>query len=1089
MRIFRLIIICICFASFSAANAQVITGIVKDKKTGEPLIGASVYVQNQSNRSLTGTITGIDGDYRLNVPEEKNLTLVYSLIGYKSHQVKYTGQVSLNVTLEEDAFLLEGVEVVAKAVDKNAVGISQREMVSATQKISMDNIIETAPVTSIEDALQGRLSNVDILGGAEPGSSSSIRIRGTSSLNASNEPLIVVDGVPYQTTISDDFSFSTADAEDFGALVNISPTDIESIEVLKDASATAIWGSKGANGVLLINTKKGKAGKTAFTLNLKYQYGKERNTIPMLNASQYVALMQDAMWNSINDMGSLSSGSRDLLSLLYNTPEIGYNPNWAYFNEYNQETDWLGEITQPSNSYEANFSMMGGGDKATYRLSLGYLNETGTTIGTAFDRISALMNVTYRFSTKLDIQTEFSFANSDRDANWANPRGQAFTKMPNMSPYRIDDNGNRKSDYFTPRTNFQGEIKVDDLKDEKLSGSFNPVAVVNEAINQTSATESRFNFKLHYNFFSGFDYYGIIGLNIKKTRSRRFLPQSVTGLDHTERYYNEGSDKVSDNAVLSTENKLIYSKYFNEIHKIVGALSMQTYQSANSNYVSDVDGLASSKQSDPSDGGRILRMESGSSESRNLGIFGSAQYSFKERYFINGAYRYEANSTMGADNRWASFPTVGLAWIATEESFLKSQEKWLNFLKIRYSWGQNGNAPSSSYGYIGSFKAINPGYIDMPAVEPSQMQLNNLKWETVTQNNIGFDAEFLKSRMRITADLYSKKTTDMLQKDVTMPSTSGYSKINFYNSGEMSNEGWEFRIDYDLFKTKDWLISANFNISQNKNKVTQMPDNVNTYRYDFDNGNYAYYVREGEPLGSFYGFKYKGVYQNEDDTYAKDMSGNLIKDIDGNYVKMKNKDQWVYPGDAKYQDINGDGIIDENDIVYLGNSMPLLTGGGGLNIKYKAWALNVFFHGREGQSVINKTRIDTENMRGTSNQSIAVLSRWRNEGDVTTIPRALYNRGYNSLGSDRFVEDASFIRLKTLTLKYGMPQSVLKKLQITKFDVFCTGYDLFTWTKYTGQDPEVNIGKDYKTDIYMVAKDGSNTPKAMRFAFGVALGF
>jgi len=1089
MRIFRLILICLCVASFSAANAQVITGFVKDKKTGEALVGASVYVQNQSNRSLGGTMTGVDGDYKFSVPKENNLTLVFSLIGYKTVKVKYTGQATYDASLEEDTYMLESVEVTAKAVERNTQGLTQRELVSSTQKIAMGEIVENAPVTSIEDALQGRLSNVDILVGAEPGSSSSIRIRGTSSLNASNEPLIVVDGIPYQTTINDDFSFATADMEDFGALVNIPPSDIESIEVLKDASATAIWGSKGANGVLLINTKKGRAGKTSFNVNLKYEYGKERNTIPMLKASQYVALMQDEMWNSINDLGANSSGSRDLMNLLFNTPEIGYQPDYLYFKEYNQETNWLKEITQPSNSSEANFSMMGGGDKATYRVSLDYLNETGTTKGTAFNRFSTLMNVTYHFSTKLDVTTEFSFTNSGRDANWDNPRGQAFTKMPNMSPYFIDENGDRTNKYFTPRTNFQGQINVDDLSSNKLSGSYNPVAVVNEAINNTSATEGRFNFKLHYNFSQGFDYNGIVGLDLKKTRNRRFLPQSVTGLDHTERYYNEGSDNVSDNFYLNTENRLNYIKYINQVHKLVFALSMQTEQSVNSNYGSDVDGLASAKNSDPSAGGNILNMESGTSEMRNFRIFGSAQYSFKDRYLVNGTYRYEANSAMGSNNRWAPFSSVGVGWIATEEPFLKKQEKWLSFFKMRYSWGQSGNAPSSSYGYIGIFKSINPGYIDLSAVEPSQMQLNSLKWETVTTNNLGFDAELLKSKMRITVDLYTKVTSNMLQKGVTIPSTSGYSTINYYNSGKMSNNGWEFRIDYDLYKTKNWFISANFNISQNINKVLEMPDNVNTYRYDFGNGNYAYSVKVGDPLGSFYGYKYKGVYQNEADTYAKDLNGNLIKDINGNNVKMKNNDQLVYPGDAKYQDINGDGVINENDIVYLGNSMPLFEGGAGLTVRYKAWSLNVFLHGRAGQKVINATRISTENMRGTSNQSVAVLSRWRNEGDVTDIPRALYNKGYNYLGSDRFVEDASFLRLKTLTLKFSMPRAVLKKFQVSKFDVYCTGYDLMTWTNYTGQDPEVTMGTDYKSVIYMIAKDGSNTPKGIRGAFGIAIGF
>ncbi|KAA6320300.1 TonB-dependent receptor SusC [termite gut metagenome] len=463
MKIFRLIIIMFCLIVTTTISAQkVLTWIIKDKVTGEVLTGASVYFQNKDNRSLNGAIAGADGTYKLKVPDDKNLVVVFSLIGYKTQSMKYTNQLKLDILLEEDSYLLDDVVITAKSLEKNVVGLTSRELVSATQKLSLD-ILETAPVTSIEDALQGRLVNVDILTSAEPGSSSSIRIRGTSSLNASSEPLFVVDGIPYNTNISDDFEFATANTEDFGALLNIAPSDIESIEVLKDAAATALWGSKGANGVLLISTKKGVSGKTRFNVDIKYQYGKERNTIPMLNASQYVAMIQDAIWNRINDLGSSTSIS--LMELLYNTKEIGYDPNWIYFNEYNQETNWLKEIIQPSNQTETNFSMSGGGEKATYRLSLGYFNEQGTTRGTNFNRLNTALNVRYLFSRRLDITTDFAFSTSDRDANWDNPRGQALNKMPNMSPYYIDADGKRTSEYFTPESYFQGTINKSKLSD------------------------------------------------------------------------------------------------------------------------------------------------------------------------------------------------------------------------------------------------------------------------------------------------------------------------------------------------------------------------------------------------------------------------------------------------------------------------------------------------------------------------------------------------------------------------------------------------------------------------------------------------
>jgi hypothetical protein len=261
--------------------------------------------------------------------------------------------------------------------------------------------------------------------------------------------------------------------------------------------------------------------------------------------------------------------------------------------------------------------------------------------------------------------------------------------------------------------------------------------------------------------------------------------------------------------------------------------------------------------------------------------------------------------------------------------------------------------------------------------------------------------------------------------------------------------------------------------------------------YDFKNGAYAYKVNVGDPLGAFYGYKYQGVYQNIEETYARDKNNNIIHDINGSPVFTRNGNQRVYPGDANYIDMNGDGVIDENDIVYLGNSNPRFNGGGGFDIRYKDFRLSAFFHGRQGQSVINNTRINTENMNGTGNQSTAVLKRWRNEGDDTNIPRALYDGGYNYLGSDRFVEDASFLRLKTLTLRYAVPKSVLNQWSMNKLYLYVTAYDLWTWTKYAGQDPEVKLAKDssYDDSIYQVSKDNSYTPKSMRFAFGLSLSF
>lgn len=1081
-----LFFICLIFfiGVLQQAEAQkILRGTVMDKNLKEPLIGANVFVVNEDDRALGGVVAGPNGQYIIAIPEGENLSIAFSFIGFKSERLPYQGQRIINVELEEMGIELEGAEVVGQRIVRSSVGLTERELVTATQKITTE-MLETAPVASIEEALQGRMANVDIMTSAEPGAKSSIRIRGTSSLNASSEPLIVVDGVPYPTTIADDFNFSTANDEDFGALVNISPNDIETIEVLKDAAATAIWGSRGANGVLLINTKKGRSGRTRFSFSSKYDLRHEASTIPMLNAAQYVAMIQDAIWNTVNDQGYANSQS--FLALLYDTPEIGFDPEWINFREYAQDVDYVNEITQRGFSSDNSFSMTGGGDRANYRFSLGYLKEEGTTVGSGFERFSSLLSINYRFSQKLRITTDFSFSDADRSSYWHNPRGQALTKMPNMSPYYINEDGTRSVEYFTPNSYFQGTLGSMGSTEIK-GGVFNPVAMVNESVNTTSSSNSRFVFNLNYNLLTGLDFYSVVGLDIRKTKNKRFLPQSVTGVTWTDPWFNRSSDMLSDNVYLNTENRLLFRRGISHLHQFIGTLIVQTSESVNANYKSEVSGNASASTSDPTAGGTIAGMDSGASKARQAGFIGNLHYAFLDRYMLNLGYRFEANSTMGENNRWAGFPTLGLAWHANEEWFLRDLEWWDTF-KGRLSWGQSGNAPSGSYSYIGTFNSINPGYIDFPAIEPSSIHLNNLKWETVSQANLGIDLAFMKDRLRTSFDVYDKLTTDMLQRNVVLPRSSGYSRINWYNSGEMRNNGWEFRIDYDLVRNTDWTLAMNFNISQNTNEIIELPDNLTEYRYSFGNGAYAYQIVEGNPLGSFYGYKYLGVYQNVEETFARDTNGELLLDISGEPVPMRNGGERVFPGDARYKDVNGDGVIDQYDIVYLGNSMPLVTGGGGLTLRYKNVSMSAFLHGRAGQKAVNQTRIDTENMFGVQNQSTAVLRRWRHEGDQTDIPRALYNKGYNYLGSDRFVEDASFLRLKTLTLKYSLPRKFLDRYGVERVDAYTTMYDLFTWTSYTGQDPEVPLSRDDGV-AYLIAKDKSYTPKPVRIAFGLNLNF
>ena len=1085
-RIYILILMLFCSVGMMAQN-HVISGKVTEKfgDSLEPIMGANVVLVNNQNRYVKGVVTDMDGNYNLQVPDNaKNLKVRVSYIGMKTQTVNFSGQTHLDFTLESATTLGE-VTVTGNRGARDLMGISRMEQTSSVQKLNLSDIVDNTPVTSVEEALQGQISGLDISLGGDPGASNTIRIRGTSSLNGSNEPLIVIDGVPQDVDINDDFDFSTANAEDFGALLNIAPANIESIEVLKDASATAIYGTKGANGVLLINTKRGAMGKTKFSFSSKLTFKYEPKSIPLLNGSQYVALMQDEIWNAANAKGVSSAANE--LNMLFNNKELMFDPDYRYYDEYNVDTDWVDAVKQNAIITDNNFSMTGGGEKAVYKLNLGYYNEQGTTKGTGVQRLSAGMKITYNFSDRLRVHTDFAFTNTNRDANVLdNARAMAQQKMPNLSPYWIDDVTKQSTGvYFTPESDFQGAFtKVSSNKGES---NFNPVALVNEGYNKTTQRDGKMTITLGSDFPFHLQYQRWVSLNMRTTKNKKFLPQEATGVLWTNPFANQSTDATSDAFSLQTENKLIYNNTFAEKHKLIATAvfktsDTQSFSSSNITY-----GNASPNLSDPVVGSVVASAGSDNSERRTVSLIGQAVYSFDNRYVLRATINHEGNSSMGKETRWGTFPAFGAAWNIEQEHFWgEGIRKWLTEAKLRFGLGWSGTSPSGASVYLGAYKRMNSqyDYMNMPAIEPDRMQLDNLKWETTREVDFGIDLR-LFDRLNITFDYYDKRTKDMLIKTPALPTTTGYSSVKFINSGRMSNKGFELRFDYTVLKNKDWTVSVNANVSRNINKVEEIPNTWVQEQYSFGNGKYAQRVVEGSPVGSFYGYRYLGVYQNTNDTYARDASGKVMYDYNGQPITMRNGTTLTFPGDAKYEDVNHDGVINENDIVYLGNSNPKLIGGGGFQVRWKQLTLTTFFYGRYGQKVINSARMNLESMYGTGNQSTAVLHRWRAEGDQTDVPRALYGMGYNYLGSDRFVEDASFIRLKTLSLSYNFPKKWLKKWGITKLNAFITGYDLFTWTKYKGQDPEVKL-PSASTALVM---DGATTPVSKRFAFGINLDF
>ncbi len=1068
----KLILLCVVgIPLVSTAQQKTLHGIVRDNIGG--MIGVNVVWENKEGRAISGVTTNENGEYWLPLlTDMKDLNVVFSFIGMKTKKVRYTGQEVLNIVLEEDNVSLDEVIITGKVEKRNSMGINQENSGVARQKLDLDEFQDMA-VTSVEDILQGKMTNVDIImDSGDPGAKSSIRIRGTSSLNSSNEPLIVIDDVPQDIDIDESFEFGTATTEDFGALVNIAPNDIANIEVLKDAAATALYGPQAAAGVLLITTKRGVKSKPRFTITNKTTVSWEPKSIPLLNASEYRTLMQDALWNAVQ-----YNGFNDM-SLLNQYPDVRLDESYEYYDEFNRNTDWLSLVVQTPVSNETNFSMTGGGDRAVYYFSVGYLTEPGTTIGTDFSRVTARLNLDYNLSKKLRFSSSFSYAEGNKnrpyDSGVQTPRAEALRKMPNMSPWVLDDEGNPTDVYFTQ------------LKDCIQGLQPNPVAIVhNSNINTIQRTMSA-NFVIDYRILPCLTFNTNIAFDLGTTKTKSLYPSEASGVVWSSDKYNRAEDATSNKMSMNTRTRLTFNKLFQQ-HQLTFSGILTTKEYNPSGYGAVISGIGSGQLADPSAGGKVNSLSSSDSKTREVGIIGTFQYGFASRYFLTAGIRSDATSKTGRNSRWGTFPTLSLKWHLNRESFMEKFE-WLSDLSLSGGWGRSGKSPSGSFTYVGTFDTED-AYMDHSAIKPTSMQLNKLRWEVTSSLNGGLKLGLWKDKVTIDIDYYRKQTSDLLQSNMQISSITGYDKVGYFNSGKTENRGWELAINLkDIVKVNGFTISVNnLNISRNRNRVLELPSNRSEESYTKGNGKYAVRIFEGQPLGAFYGYNCLGVYQNLDETIARNANGDIMYDVNGRPIMTKIFGTTsVFSGDARYADHNHDGVIDQYDMVYLGNSMPIMTGGGSVRFAYKGLSLRTSFHFRVGQKVINRTRINTEAMYNGDNQRRAVLKRWRYEGDDTDIPRALFQEGYNYLGSDRFVEDNSFLKCKDLTLSYNFPSRILKRWGLSRCNVYLTTYNLFTVTKYKGQDPETGVPSNMNTQL---AEDTSMTPRARKMAFGISLSF
>lgn len=1081
-----------------AGGGQVIQGVVTSAADKEPLIGVNVIEIDANNRIVSSAVTDVNGKYVLKV-KNPNGRVSVSYIGFKKQVKKISGTV-VNIALEDDNGVLKEVEIVSnKKQTQGGYAIPTREVGTAVQTISAKEF-EGLQVTSVDEALQGRIAGLDIVANSsDPGTGASMRIRGVTSITGNSQPLIVVNGIPYEAQIDANFDFANSNQEQYANMLSINPDDILEITVLKDAGASAIWGSKGANGVLMITTKRGAYGPTRIDYTYRYTRTVQPRGLHMLNGDNFTMLMKEAYFNASQDKNAS------------NIPEYNYDQNNPLYEDYNNNTDWVKEVTQVGNIHDHYITISGGGERASYRVSGGFLTQNGTLIGQKYQRISSRASLDYRVSDRIKFSTEFSLTNADNDRNYVfnfNDNGAnedktllgiAYQKMPNVSVYAQDANGNNTSAFF----NIPGSSKLDDGQKYLV----NPVALAQLATNKQNSFRVTPTFRLQFDLLDPSKQLlrlsSYLNFDINNSKTNTYLPQEALSYLWTKDYSNRYTNLDEQSLNIFTDTNLAWEpKLANEDHKITLYGSFQASTGNSSGQYLPSTANPSSSITDPSAVSYLLDPNTGYSKWRSLAYMVRGHYAYKGRYIIDGTYRVDGSTKFGNQHKYGTFPGFNVKYIISDEPFLDKTNKWLSMLAFRYSWGISGNQPDKEYLYYSRYGAYG-SYDGMNAIRPSSLQLGNLKWETTRSNNFGIDLGLFDDKYVFDINFYKKNTKDLLFKDYPVPPTSGFTGQSYKNAGEMNNDGWEVNFYANRFvKTKDFSMDFTFNLSNYKNTLVNLDSrllSVYNESFKYNNGKYLTRIQPNNSFGSIYGFRYKGVYQydqyipgqHENAPVARDASGNVIVDQKGNpkavyFAYGQNSAYRFRGGDAAYEDVNHDGSIDELDIVYLGNANPKLNGGFGPTIRWKDLTVRLFFNFRYGNKIINIARMNAENMYYDNNQSVATNWRWRVDGDVTQMPRALHGAGYNWLGSDRYVEDGSFLRFKYLTFNYSVPQKIVKSCKLNKVSLYLTFNNLFCWTKYTGVDPEVGYGN--LTDNSGLSVDNSSTPRTKDFTFGVSIG-
>ena len=1054
-----------------AQQTKRITGVVSDAMG--PVIGASVAVKGTSN----GTSTDNDGRFSLNVSPGQTLVVTY--VGYLAKEVKVGQQNNYDIFIEEDQQLLDEVVVVG-------YGTMKKSDISGSSVSLGESAVKGSIITSLDQSLQGRAAGVTaVQTSGAPGSSSSIRVRGTATINANAEPLYVIDGVIVQGGGSSGADFGLGDALGNGSVSTISPlstidpADIVSMEILKDASATAIYGAQGANGVVLITTRHGKAGEAKFSYNGMVAMNRQTKRLDMMNLREF-----GTFYNNLVSQGETQANA------YYSDPMM-----------LGKGTNWQDAVFRTAIQHSHQISAQGGTDKIQYYVSGSYMSQEGTIIGSKFDRFSVRTNLDAQLNSWLKLGLNATFSNTNDNLKLADSDegiiNYSLTTIPSIPIYNVDGSYSSISQegYTNP----------------------NPVALalMDEILLNRKKLTGNIFFEVNPNFLKDIVWHAELGYDISSSKGEQWEPTVDLGTWH--RTTNKSSIQKNSSTFWQLKNYLTYTKTIADRHHMTAMLGQECWESkydyssiANTNLPSD-------EVHNPKLGQGSPQINYGFGSSAMASFFTRWTYSYDNRYNATYTYRYDGSSNFGPSNRWAGFHSLAGSWRFTNEKFMENVN-WLTNGKLRLGWGQTGNSNIGGYLWgttIAMIKSsLGTGY------KPQNLPNESVKWEKQEQFNVGLDLGFLYDRVSLVVDWYRKESKDMLM-NLQLPSYMGTSgnassalTAPMGNYGHIRNTGVEITLStHPIVGAFEWDSEAQ--ISFNKNKLIALDGTDNAQIVGYGQWTDVVSVTNvGQSLFNFYGYKTDGVYTSLEDIQTSPKA----EKYPSNGVFSKNTTVWV--GDVKYKDINGDGIIDENDRTNIGSPLPKFTFGWTNTFRYKNFDLSIFINGSYGNKVFNYMKMKLTHMNSTwTNQLVDVLDCttlapidpnkdysagvdrgdgqlvWNWYDDITNVridkegklPRAsIMDPNDNDRISDRYIEDGSYIRLKNITLGYTFPKRLVGRIGLETLRLQVNIQNLLTITGYKGYDPEIGAST---ASNHVMGLDNGRYPSPTTYSFGVNVTF